>query len=308
MKKSNVQSFKATLLVLVLFLSVVTLSACQAKPEIKPFMKSSEVRNNFDSVNTALLTTQGTVMSSTKTNKPKTKNKKKKESVKTTKYISYDRTAKSTLIAQKKAVSKVIASFEKTNLKFGLPKDTLNYSKKVLAYINKAETAKKPSDLEDDYHRLADQGARTYFKVLKPTKKHTQSERIMAAIMAFDVKQKRVSNKGKKNETNSNSPALTDKEKNNSQANDAHIFYPKSSLGISIPLGSVLVVLSALLILFVFLQPSKANDAMNALTDTSGNDLLSEAKPDDYTLFLMRGTKILALAIVIILGYLEFKG
>lgn len=286
-------------IVLLLLIMTFALTACsQVKPDIKPVMSPEQINKSIDSINTALLNTQGTIASSTVSTKVK-KIKKGKKTVKKTEkvkpYLDYDKTAQSNLIAQERVLQKVVAAFKGTNIKMGYPKSTLSYAQQSLAYVQKAQKVSKPSDLKSDYHKVIQKGVKLYREV--PRNKDKKSERIMATLTALDYSAEDT----KKADQQEQSVKQSQSAANN-------IFYPKSSKGISFGLGIVLIALSALLILFVFLQPSKANDAMNALTDTAGNDLLSEAKPDDYTIFLMRGTEFIAIAIVVILGFLEFRG
>lgn len=298
LKKENERKRNIFIVLLLLFITFALTACSQAKPDIKPVMSPEQINKNIDSINTALLNTQGTVVSSTVSTKVKKIKKGKKtvkKTIKVTPYLDYDKTAQSNLAAQVRSLQKVIEAFEGTNVRMGYPKSTLNYAKQSLAYVKKAEKASSPSDLKADYHKVVRKGVKLYRKV--PRNKDKKSERIMATLTALDYSPEDT----KKADQQEQSAKQSQSAANN-------IFYPKSSKGISFGLGMVLIVLSALLILFVFLQPSKANDAMNALTDTAGNDLLSEAKPDDYTIFLMRGTEIIAIAIVVILGFLEFRG
>ena len=272
------------------------LTGCQ---QIKPITDSSQVRNSFNTINTALVTAQGQVNSSSFINK-ETKQTK----------LKYTRTATNTLKAQVDSLDKVIASFSNTNHRFGLPKHTFAYAKSARNYINQAIQAKDPKELESSYHEVAKQGVLVFSK-MPNSQKNKKSERLMASVMAFDLKQAQEDQKSKKNDSSSstdNSSSLRPQDRNKQTSATQNLFTGKASKGIPFGLGVVLVILSVLIITFVFLQPSKANDAMSALSDTGGHDLLSEAKPDDYTLFLMRGTVFFAVVLVAILAYLEFKG
>lgn len=274
------------------------LSGCR---EIKPITDSAKVQENYNSITTSLATAQGTVGTSIYVNK-KTKAQK----------IEYSRTSLNTLKAQEASLTKVINSFDGTNHSFGLPKHTYAYAKQAKTYIHHAINTRDPKDLESEYHNVVAEAVTTFNKMPK-AQKNKKTERLLATLMAFDTKRAKEIQDQKKNEHSStvdNSPSLRPEDKNKATNNTTsnNIFYPSNSTGIPFGLGIALIVLSGLIILFIFLQPSKANDAMSALSDTAGHDLLSEAKPDDYTLFLMRGTVILTLIVVGILGYMEFKG
>lgn len=267
------------------------LTGCQ---QIKPITDSSQVRNSFNTINTALVTAQGQVNNSSFIN---TETKQTK--------LKYTRTATNTLKAQVDTLDKVIASFSNTNHRFGLPKHTFAYAKSARNYINQAIQAKDPKELESSYHEVAKQGVLVFSK-MPNSQKNKKSERLMASVMAFDLKQAKEDQKSKKNDSSSSKDNSSSLRQQTSATQN--LFTGKASKGIPFGLGVVLVILSVLIITFVFLQPSKANDAMSALSDTGGHDLLSEAKPDDYTLFLMRGTVFFAVVLVAILAYLEFKG
>lgn len=72
-------------------------------------------------------------------------------------------------------------------------------------------------------------------------------------------------------------------------------------------LEGVLVVICILLIIVIFLQPNRQDDAMNALTDSGGASLFTRPKPRGYALFLLRATEMLIAAtvgILLVINYL----
>lgn len=293
--QNAVKRRKFFLVGLLMCMMTFLLAGCR---QIKPITNSKQVRDSFTAVNTSLATAEGTIDHSSYIN---TKTKQTK--------LMYKRTDISTLKAQEENLDKVIASFNGTNHRYGLPKHTLAYAKSARAYIDQAINAKDPKELESGYHEVVKQGVRIFSR-MPSLQKNRKDERLMASVMAFDAKQARDDKENRDNKNNSastdNSPSLRPQDRNQQVSATADIFSKRASKGIPFSVGITLIVISVLIIVFIFLQPSKANDAMSALSDTAGHDLLSEAKPDDYTLFLMRGTVVLTLVLIGILGYLEF--
>lgn len=262
---------KNILLVLLIAVISVMLSACS----VKKIMPAKEATQHFNTVTESLLETQKIV-----------------EKFGDSKKVKLSKKDMQTISSSQSAIQDAEKSLANTNVRMGYQAQVYDYSKAVDKYISVASDNPKDVDtLMPKYHAVVKKMIRVY-KQMPESAKSSKTDKLIDTVEMMDptyIKQAIKDQKKKKKEKSAESASKIK--------------------GKSITTGMTILIfiLSGLLIISVFMQPSKADDQMNALTDTAGAGLMNDNKPRGYALYMMRTTEVCLALLVIVLLILEFK-
>lgn len=211
-------------------------------------------------------------------------NSKKKMSKKQ-KQLLQEKVSKYTTNTQKS-----LDTLEKYDTFTSYPSSVKSYCKLALDYENAVQKNESEKNLKKKYHKAAKQAIVVNQKAgfEKKTQKITKS--VMLEDPHYTVKKVvKVDKNGKKTVVGSEFKSKSKKKKTN---------IPKSVISFSPVQGVVLILVSSLLIVVIFMQPSKSDDSMGALTATGGDSMFAKPKPRGYELFLIRSTQVLLLVLL----------
>lgn len=188
---------------------------------------------------------------------------------------------------------KSLDTLEKYDTFTSYPSSVKSYCKLALDYENAVQKNESEKKLKKKYHKAAKQAIVVNQKAgfEKKTQKITKS--VMLEDPHYTVKKVvKVDKNGKKTVVGSESKSKS-KKKKKKKSN-----IPKSVISFSPVQGAVLILVSSLLIVVIFMQPSKSDDSMGALTATGGDSMFAKPKPRGYELFLIRSTQVLLLVLL----------
>lgn len=203
--------------------------------------------------------------------------------------------------------SKIVSSY---------PKDVSEYNQSVYKYTTMLRKGSTPKALNSQFHKTALQGT-------KIVKKHQDGkfDKTFKEVLAADnldgykltsseyKKAGLVLKKSKKPSSASTSEKTAkllpkDNKQDKAKHNQAIKAYQRKH---SVRVLEGLAFVSAIMVIvFIFLQPSKQDDSMNALADNGGSTLFNRPKPQGYALFLIRSTEFFMLVMVGSLIALDF--
>lgn len=253
--------------------------------------------------------------------------------------IRPNKNQKKSLFKVAKKVKSNLAAVENSAVVSNLPKGVISYSNKILDYINLLEDGKATLYKANQAFHNAEVSATK----LSVTYNNSKTTNALGLVVENDavlqeklakVNQKAKSQK-KTTKSSTNKASLNNNQKKLSKkeqlANAKKQLISKNGILKSkhksgktkmpilklksqnpnknkIPFvwGCLFIVLSILIIISIFLQPSKQDDSMNALTESGGASLFTRPKPRGYQLFLLRTTEGLTLLLVIALILLNF--
>lgn len=254
--------------------------------------------------------------------------------------IKPNKNNKKSLLRVAKKVKSNLEVVENSAIVSNLPKEVIDYSHKVLDYITLIESGKATLyKANQAFHKAEISGANLAF-----TYNNAKTSNALGKVIENDVVlQEKLSSANKKakqqkkkaEKETTNKASLTSNQKNLSKKEQLAkakeqliskngILKSKHKLGKTkmpieevkvsnnnknkIPLcwGCLFICLSILIIIAIFLQPSKQDDSMNALTESGGASLFTRPKPRGYQLFLLRTTESLTLLLIIALVLLNF--
>lgn len=177
----------------------------------------------------------------------------------------------------------------------------LKYGSQVNRYIASLSEFKNYSQSKSSYRKVAMKGYHIFENI--PDNRRTKNMKLaMSVVASLDPSVKKEIKKDQQEKDN--------KYKKIQKAVNRQNQYDKirSAKKVNVGWKIVLSIAAILLIFVVFLQPSKADDSMSALNGLASDNLMSQAKPTGYTLYLLRTTKVLITVIALILIYLETRG
>lgn len=177
----------------------------------------------------------------------------------------------------------------------------LKYGSQVNRYIASLSEFKNYSQSKSSYRKVAMKGYHIFENI--PDNRRTKNMKLaMSVVASLDPSVKKEIKKDQREKDN--------KYKKIQKAVNRQNQYDKirSAKKVNVGWKIVLSIAAILLIFVVFLQPSKADDSMSALNGLASDNLMSQAKPTGYTLYLLRTTKVLITVIALILIYLEIRG
>lgn len=250
----------------------IFLSGCS----VKKVMSTEQLNVQFDQLQKALIVGQNTVI----------KGSKKSSSLK------LDSTDTNNLDEAKAQTSSVIQKLNQTNTRMGFPSQVNSLASETKDYLSEIKSGSNVSKLNKKYHKLVNQGISIY-RSLPDKEKKNSSEKLILTTISLDKFQKYDSQNSSKKSKTTSQAKLTE--------GDLNPISFKSKKPISNLAYVTIIILCVLIIISVFLQPSKANDNMNALNDAAGNSLMSQAKPHGATLFMLRLTTSLIILLALIL-------
>ncbi|MFR0595383.1 preprotein translocase subunit SecG [Limosilactobacillus mucosae] len=287
----------AALMIMVL---AVVLAGCQIKPVL-----SKKTLNDYFNADTQVLVNAREIadqkMSQAKDNNRIMLNQKER------KVIKKDR-ARVAEIQQKLSKAKMISDY---------PKSVQAYTQNVDRYLLLLESGSPKKALKQQFHKTSLIGTKIIAK--HNNGKFTKTFRIVLAgdkLSGYKLTSKAYQNaglsikknnkqKGKENASSVKSARLLPAKNKNDMAQQKKKtaqYQHRPAVRILEGMASFSAVM---VILVVFLQPSKQDDSMSALADNSGATLFTRPKPRGYTLFLLRSTEFWLLVMVGALIYLE---
>lgn len=213
-------------------------------------------------------------------------------------------------------VMKIQDKLDNSKIVSSYPKDVSEYNQSVYKYTTMLRKGSTQKALNSQFHKTAVQGTKvvkkhqdgkfgqTFKEVLAADNldgyKLTSSEYKKAGLVL------KKSKKPSSTSTSQKSAKLLPKDNKQDKAkhNQAIKAYQhKRSVRV---LEGLSFVSAIMIIVFIFLQPSKQDDSMNALADNGGSTLFNRPKPQGYALFLIRSTEFFILTMVGSLIALDF--
>lgn len=200
----------------------------------------------------------------------------------------------------KKAVSEYANSTQKnldTLKKYdtftSYPSAVKKYGELALKYEKALLNNESQKQLKAKYHTAAKQSIEVNKQAGFENKTQTITKNVLIHDPAYTIKKESKTTKSK-NSTSKKAKSSSKSKKSTKQEET-----PQSIIAFSPAKGIVLILVSVLLIVVVFIQPSKSDDSMGALSATGGDSMFAKPKPRGYELFLIRSTEVL---IVVMLG------
>ncbi len=285
----------AVLMVIVL---AVVLAGCQIKPVL-----SKKTLNGYFNADTQVLVNAREIadqkMSQSKDNNRIMLNQKER------KVIKKDR-ARVAEIQQKLSKAKMISDY---------PKSVQAYTQNVDRYLLLLESGSPKKALKQQFHKTSLMGTKIIAKhnngkFSKTFRVVLAGDKLSGYKLTSNAYQKaglsiKKNNKQKENSSSVKSAKLLPAKNKNDMAQQKKKTAQYQHRPAVRMLEGMAAFSAVMVILVVFLQPSKQDDSMSALADNGGATLFTRPKPRGYTLFLLRSTEFWLLTMVSALICLE---
>jgi protein translocase SecG subunit len=214
-------------------------------------------------------------------------------------YVQVSKRGMKFLNEQKASVNKSLSKVSKSNTGVGkYPSNLVNYEKQILNYISVLQNKGTVKQAKSEFHKIVVQGQEINVKY------QNMKENRYLNIATFSDQASGYkghipltispTDKNKKTKESSDKEPLS--EQNKPKIRKANVI---NETTITISWAIWFFIICAVIIMSVFLQPNRSNDAMNALTESGGATLFNRPKPHGYELFLMRTTEISTIILVI---------
>lgn len=191
-------------------------------------------------------------------------------------------------------VQKTLSTLEGSDKFKGYPTEVYNYSKSALAYIKAVESDTSRKIVDKKYH----QATQDAMKVAGETKSKKVKDYVTTLVSNDSVMQAKALEQKKKEAKNEYNKQIHLYNNPLSALKD----HAKSKINITYGWGSVLIIVSILLITSVFLQPNRSEDNSDALT----NEAL-KPKPRGFDLLMLRSTEGLIVIMVLVMILMNQK-
>ncbi|WP_172616848.1 preprotein translocase subunit SecG [Limosilactobacillus reuteri] len=282
---------KKAKLAFVLLLPVLMLAGCGIG--VKKVLSNSQLKTEFNNNTRIMLSARGYAGNQVTNKKTKT--------------VKLSKTNQEKVKKEQKEVQRSLNKLNNSRLLTGYPRSVKSYTEGVNKYLNlllQDKISKKT--LNKQFHQNTVKG----MEIVSEYQNGKGSTLFNLALTADEASgyKPEVKSKGvtlKPTKTKNKSTVTHDPYKQlrkvKKQENEQNHIKKVNREPRVITLKIVLIALSALLILLIFLQPSKQDDAMNALSDTGGATLFTRPKPRGMQRLLINSTRVCTACIVVVL-------
>lgn len=214
-------------------------------------------------------------------------------------YVQVSKSGMKFLNEQKTLVNYSLSKVSKSNTGVGkYPSDLVNYEKQILNYISVLQNKGTVQQAKSEFHQIVLQGQKINVKY-QNMKENRYLNIATFSDQASGYKAQSPltispTNKNKKSKENSNKEPLS--KQNKPKIRKANVI---NETTITLSWAIWFSIVCVVIIMSVFLQPNRSNDAMNALTESGGATLFNRPKPHGYELFLMRTTEISTIILIV---------
>lgn len=252
-------------------------------------MSHQQLNNEFDTNSRVLLTARGYVSDQVSNKKVKT--------------IKLSSKSARKMSAQERIAANSKRRLDQTLTLTKYPKQVQQYNDEVIKYVDLVTSNKvNRNKLNSQFHKATLAGAKVDTNYSKKTSKLFNVVIVADEASGYKplAKTKGLTIKKAKNSSKDGKTVTTDPNKSYRKFMKRRSLLQKQRTDPLVIGLEILSLVSALLIIFfIFLQPSKQDDAMNALSESGGASLFTRPKPRGYALFLIRATEV-STAIVLI--------